>query len=239
MFSSDTRHFSHLYDTQPHETPLVYPSYCPTCICPFRNPLSKYGRNQRLLQRLLDMTDGPSVFPGSAMSDEQIISKRRMRLHVRSYTSNQSYCENRNHLSRIHNHQTGRLTRYRAQGTVHHQSRPTDVVIGNLALKLAARFFTPLRATSPLMTRSIPNTRLSLISRHLDNRPQLELNTPFSTERQSSPQDDLEYHERHFAEKEEAKKTPTMSSQPSHPALLIPGPIEFDDEVLQAMSHFR
>ncbi|KAF2801168.1 PLP-dependent transferase [Melanomma pulvis-pyrius CBS 109.77] len=29
-----------------------------------------------------------------------------------------------------------------------------------------------------------------------------------------------------------------MSSQPPHPALLIPGPIEFDDAVLQSMSHF-
>ncbi|KAK8215174.1 hypothetical protein M8818_002184 [Zalaria obscura] len=29
-----------------------------------------------------------------------------------------------------------------------------------------------------------------------------------------------------------------MSSQPPHPALLIPGPIEFDDQVLQAMSHY-
>ncbi|GAB7348127.1 hypothetical protein MBLNU459_g6144t1 [Dothideomycetes sp. NU459] len=29
-----------------------------------------------------------------------------------------------------------------------------------------------------------------------------------------------------------------MSSQPPHPALLIPGPIEFDDEVLQSMSHY-
>ncbi|KAI9711415.1 MAG: hypothetical protein M1812_007160 [Candelaria pacifica] len=29
-----------------------------------------------------------------------------------------------------------------------------------------------------------------------------------------------------------------MSKQPEHPALLIPGPIEFDDEVLQAMSHY-
>lgn len=29
-----------------------------------------------------------------------------------------------------------------------------------------------------------------------------------------------------------------MSNQPSHPALLIPGPIEFDDEVLQSMSHY-
>ncbi len=30
-----------------------------------------------------------------------------------------------------------------------------------------------------------------------------------------------------------------MSSQPEHPTLLIPGPVEFDDEVLQSMSHYR
>jgi len=30
-----------------------------------------------------------------------------------------------------------------------------------------------------------------------------------------------------------------MSSQPEHPTLLIPGPIEFDDAVLQSMSHYR
>lgn len=29
-----------------------------------------------------------------------------------------------------------------------------------------------------------------------------------------------------------------MSTQPSHPTLLIPGPIEFDDAVLQSMSHY-
>ncbi|KAI9664809.1 MAG: hypothetical protein M1821_006257 [Bathelium mastoideum] len=29
-----------------------------------------------------------------------------------------------------------------------------------------------------------------------------------------------------------------MSSQPQHPTLLIPGPVEFDDEVLQSMSHY-
>ncbi|MCJ1229991.1 hypothetical protein MMC12_006662 [Toensbergia leucococca] len=29
-----------------------------------------------------------------------------------------------------------------------------------------------------------------------------------------------------------------MSNQPEHPALLIPGPIEFDDAVLQSMSHY-
>ena len=27
--------------------------------------------------------------------------------------------------------------------------------------------------------------------------------------------------------------------QPEHPALLIPGPVEFDDDVLGAMSHYR
>jgi alanine-glyoxylate transaminase/serine-glyoxylate transaminase/serine-pyruvate transaminase len=30
-----------------------------------------------------------------------------------------------------------------------------------------------------------------------------------------------------------------MSSQPEHPTLLIPGPIEFDDAVLHSMSHYR
>ena len=30
-----------------------------------------------------------------------------------------------------------------------------------------------------------------------------------------------------------------MSNQAEHPALLIPGPIEFDDAVLNSMGHFR
>ena len=29
------------------------------------------------------------------------------------------------------------------------------------------------------------------------------------------------------------------SDQPEHPTLLIPGPVEFDDAVLGAMSHYR
>ncbi|KAK3722711.1 hypothetical protein LTR37_002282 [Vermiconidia calcicola] len=37
---------------------------------------------------------------------------------------------------------------------------------------------------------------------------------------------------------ETPKKANKMSAQPSHPALLIPGPIEFDDEVLASMSHY-
>ena len=83
---------------------------------------------------------------------------------------------------------------------------------------------------------SSANSRLSLISRHLDHSPSLELNTPYSTERRSSVQDDLEKLERQNTGTEPKSN---MSSQPSHPALLIPGPIEFDDEVLHAMGHFR
>ena len=35
------------------------------------------------------------------------------------------------------------------------------------------------------------------------------------------------------------QRTANMSTQPAHPALMIPGPIEFDDAVLQSMSHYR
>jgi len=39
---------------------------------------------------------------------------------------------------------------------------------------------------------------------------------------------------------EKPKETPVkMSSQPPHPAVMIPGPVEFDDAVLNAMSHYR
>jgi alanine-glyoxylate transaminase/serine-glyoxylate transaminase/serine-pyruvate transaminase len=82
---------------------------------------------------------------------------------------------------------------------------------------------------------------LSLISRHLEKRPVLEINTPFSTERQSTEQDDIPYNPLTRTppkDIKEAKKS-KMSNQPEHPALLIPGPIEFDDDVLQSMSHYR
>lgn len=32
---------------------------------------------------------------------------------------------------------------------------------------------------------------------------------------------------------------PETDVQPEHPTLLIPGPIEFDDAVLESMSHYR
>ncbi|KAB8611436.1 hypothetical protein FH972_025941 [Carpinus fangiana] len=78
--------------------------------------------------------------------------------------------------------------------------------------------------------------RLNSISRHLQSRPTLELNTPYSTERFTS-------HER-----ESDPQAPTSardrqseamsSSQAPHPTVLIPGPIEYDDAVLESMSHF-
>ncbi|KAE8384852.1 PLP-dependent transferase [Aspergillus alliaceus] len=90
--------------------------------------------------------------------------------------------------------------------------------------------------------------RLSLISRHLDQRlPLPELNTPFSTERNSHSPDDIEY--KPLDRTDSSPTTPLvsppqpapsvkMSSQAPHPTLLIPGPIEFDDAVLQSMSHY-
>ncbi|KAL8943105.1 MAG: hypothetical protein Q9216_001305, partial [Gyalolechia sp. 2 TL-2023] len=85
-----------------------------------------------------------------------------------------------------------------------------------------------------------PRTRLSLISRHLGQRPALEINTPFSSERQASQEDDLPHTPLARSPPEAAKHPPAsnMSSQPDHPTLLIPGPVEFDDEVLQSMSHY-
>ncbi|RAL00295.1 alanine--glyoxylate transaminase, partial [Aspergillus ibericus CBS 121593] len=93
--------------------------------------------------------------------------------------------------------------------------------------------------------------RLSLISRHLDQRlPLPDLNTPFSTERNSRPPDDIEYKPLDRTATTPPRSTSPsppspssfpaakMSSQAPHPTLLIPGPIEFDDAVLQSMAHY-
>ena len=98
-------------------------------------------------------------------------------------------------------------------------------------------------------------SRLKQISKHLDSKPFLELNTPFSTERSARPEDDkgnrirptppkkvqVQTVKKEVAEVKKLAPEPTnkMSNQPSHPALLIPGPIEFDDAVLNSMSHYR
>jgi alanine-glyoxylate transaminase/serine-glyoxylate transaminase/serine-pyruvate transaminase len=78
--------------------------------------------------------------------------------------------------------------------------------------------------------------RLSLISRHL--APVYPINTPFTVERLPDTIDTSllpKTPSRSLSTSTSAK----MSSQPAHPTLLIPGPIEFDDAVLQSMSHYR
>jgi alanine-glyoxylate transaminase/serine-glyoxylate transaminase/serine-pyruvate transaminase len=75
--------------------------------------------------------------------------------------------------------------------------------------------------------------RLSLISRHL--APVYPINTPYTVERLPDTIDTS------LLPKPQTRKLSTsakMSSQPAHPTLLIPGPIEFDDAVLQSMSHY-
>ncbi|KAK4162289.1 alanine--glyoxylate aminotransferase 1 [Cladorrhinum sp. PSN259] len=79
-----------------------------------------------------------------------------------------------------------------------------------------------------------PPARLSLISRHL--APTYPINTPYAVERIPDSIDT------NLLPKTQTRKLSTTSpatmSQPVHPTLLIPGPIEFDDAVLQSMSHF-
>jgi len=92
-----------------------------------------------------------------------------------------------------------------------------------------------VRPTTSIQLVSPAKIRLSLISRHLD-KPDLVLNTPYSIERAGlidlvppSP----------LSDGPALDQTSTMSTQVNHPTLLIPGPVEFDDDVLQSMAHYR
>jgi hypothetical protein len=99
----------------------------------------------------------------------------------------------------------------------------------------------------PAMARSSRAvSRLRQFKDHLEPPSLFELNTPFSTERSSTLFHETEIRpsiSRPFSTQrslaQEQEKPAKMSTQEAHPALLIPGPIEFDDAVLQAMSHFR
>ncbi|KAK4190151.1 alanine--glyoxylate aminotransferase 1 [Podospora australis] len=78
-----------------------------------------------------------------------------------------------------------------------------------------------------------PAGRLSLISRHL--APVYPINTPYTVERIPDTIDTS------LLPKNQTRTLSTTTikmSQPPHATLLIPGPIEFDDAVLQSMSHF-
>lgn len=98
--------------------------------------------------------------------------------------------------------------------------------------------------------RTTANSRLNLLSKHLDSKPFLELNTPFSTERSGHLEDAqgnrIQRNKPQVPKKPELEQLPKQeespkmaSSQAPHPALMIPGPIEFDDAVLNAMSFYR
>ncbi|KAK3683489.1 pyridoxal phosphate-dependent transferase [Podospora appendiculata] len=78
--------------------------------------------------------------------------------------------------------------------------------------------------------------RLSLISRHL--APDYPINTPYTVERLPNTID-TSLLPKTQTRKLSTSKAANMSSQPPHPTLLIPGPIEFDDAVLSSMSHYR
>jgi alanine-glyoxylate transaminase / serine-glyoxylate transaminase / serine-pyruvate transaminase len=105
--------------------------------------------------------------------------------------------------------------------------------------------------SSTLASRARP--RLNLLARHLALKPTLELNTPFSVDRRASVVDDdldplsipeldrgpVRAATTAATQTIENKEEPAMAFQEAHPALLIPGPIELEDDVLRAMGHFR
>ncbi|KAK3490683.1 pyridoxal phosphate-dependent transferase [Neurospora hispaniola] len=78
--------------------------------------------------------------------------------------------------------------------------------------------------------------RLSLISRHL--APDYPLNTPYTVERHPDNIDTSLLPKTQTRALTTDTTPANMSTQPEHPTLLIPGPIEFDDAVLNSMSHY-
>jgi hypothetical protein len=107
-------------------------------------------------------------------------------------------------------------------------------------------------------SRASASSRINQIAKHLDSKPFLEINTPFSTERSSrfedgqgnvkrprpqekkkKPEQQLQKADTEPPKKANIEPPKKMSNQKAHPALLIPGPIEFDDAVLDSMSHHR
>ena len=108
----------------------------------------------------------------------------------------------------------------------------------------------------PVANRRTPAmaTRLNAIQRHLvpppfstensptasNNKPPLiplptSSSPPQLSSSSSSSSDSLSDS---LSDSDSVSTPATMSSQPSHPTLLIPGPIEFDDAVLQSMGHY-
>ena len=110
-----------------------------------------------------------------------------------------------------------------------HQNFLLRIAQSGVTVTTALRLATT-RACPALSVNLAPHARLSVISRHLTPRQPLPpLNTPYSSYSQSPIQQ----------ARLSSSVADMSSTQPPHPALLIPGPIEFDDAVLQSMSHYR
>lgn len=77
---------------------------------------------------------------------------------------------------------------------------------------------------------SSPSQRLSLVSSHINNNT---LHSSHTTSSLAATTGNT------LLPATQSRTLSTMSAQPEHPTLLIPGPIEFDDAVLQSMSHYR
>ncbi|KAI0596047.1 pyridoxal phosphate-dependent transferase [Biscogniauxia sp. FL1348] len=84
------------------------------------------------------------------------------------------------------------------------------------------------KAGANASTNVNPASRVSIISQHLTGVPPASTPSPSISNPLSSIQ----------ARSLSSSPSFNMSSQPDHPTLLIPGPIEFDDAVLQSMSHY-
>ncbi len=108
---------------------------------------------------------------------------------------------------------------------IRNRRTPFDVTPGTLPFRDLVSY--------PAINKVAPYERLSVIAGHLLQR--LSASSDDSLPNEPSPITQT----RSSSSSSQNPKTPSMSSQPNHPALLIPGPIEFDDAVLQSMSHYR
>ena len=126
---------------------------------------------------------------------------------------------------------------------VRHREAPTSSALNRMQPRhqSTSSSYLPLNTSSHNASSKTANTRLSQLTRHLSHSPTYEINTPFSTERISVAEDRLDdllpYNTRQIHQAQ-PKITSTMSAQDPHPAVMIPGPIEYDDAVLKSMSHF-
>ncbi|KAK0389827.1 hypothetical protein NLU13_3400 [Sarocladium strictum] len=78
-----------------------------------------------------------------------------------------------------------------------------------------------------------PSSRIALVAQHLSSAPSLTTAARAVSASSSSPSTFSR-----SSSQPVSRSLATMSSQPEHPTLLIPGPIEFDDAVLNSMSHY-